>query len=61
MLEKRFKQADLAKMLGVSSAEAQMYVNGSSGVSVESYEKVLKMLEVYPTVSLISNDDISCD
>lgn len=52
MLEKRYRQADLAKMLGVSRAQAQMYVNGSSGVSVESYEKALKAMGVYPSVSL---------
>ncbi len=53
MLKKRYRQADLAKMLGVSRAQAQMYVNGSSGVSVESYEKALKAMDVFPTVSLI--------
>ena len=42
MLTRRYRSADIAKLLGVSRQQAQMYINGSSGVSVESYEKVLK-------------------
>lgn len=56
MVEKRYRQADIAKMLGVSRTQAQLYVNGSAGVSVESYEKVLKLMNVYPSISLIDLD-----
>ena len=58
MLTRRYRSADIAKLLGVSRQQAQMYINGSSGVSVESYEKVLKLLCVYPSISLFDTETL---
>ena len=58
MLTRRYRAADIAKLLGVSRQQVQMYVNGSSGVSVESYEKVLKLLGVYPSISLFDTETL---
>ena len=59
MLTRRYRSADIAKLLGVSRQQAQMYINGSSGVSVESYEKVLKLLGVYPSISLFDTETLT--
>lgn len=47
MLEQRYRQSDLAKLLNVSNAMINQMVNGKGNISAERYEEVLQLLGKY--------------
>lgn len=52
MMHRHMRIIDLAKLLNTSPAQAQRYVNGSNDVSIESYEKALLRLNMWPKLKV---------